>query len=151
MTAGQRQAASGWVASAKEWAPIITVVIAVIYFGKEGITALVGPIKVGTQVELTSIAGRVSALEEAQKAFVTSQAATVDEIRSTKAAILDKINSMPRLTDFSDQSAHLSRLDERMNKVESAAATLSAQVAGLDTRESNIEVHQPYRNPPGRQ
>lgn len=149
MTQNQRQTASNWIAGAKDWAGVITVAIALIYLGGQAITTLAGPIKMGNQVDLASITGRVTALEEAQKSLIASQAATVNEIRDAKASILDKINSLPRSTDYFDQSTHLTKLDDRMNKVESDENGLSAKIGGVDTRLSNLEGRQPYRNPTG--
>lgn len=149
MTAGQRHAVVTFGSIVKEWSAPAGGLIVFVYFGWGLITGIAGPIKMGTQVDLASLGSRVTALEMAQKAFETAQAATVDEIRNTKTAIIDRINSMPRLTDYSDQRDHLARLDERMNKVEVAQGELGQKAGGIETRVSTLEGRQPYRNPTG--
>jgi hypothetical protein len=148
VTAGQR--AGGLVSGIKEWAPATGGIIAAMYFFLQGITLLTGGMKTMNQFDLTSIGSRVTVLEEAQKTAAATQAATVDEIRNTKAAILDRLNSMPRLTDYSAQDTHLSRLDERIGKAEVTEGTLSARLDSLDGRVGTLEGRQPYRNPQGR-
>jgi hypothetical protein len=147
MTAGQRQAAISFGSIIKEWMPAVGGTIAVIYFFVKIVSAIGGPIKMGTQVDLTSMGTRVTALEDAQKVAAATQTAMVDEIRNTKTAIIDKINAMPRPTDYSDQSAHLSKLDDRMGKQDVATADLSARVSSIEGQLGR----QPYRNPQGRQ
>jgi hypothetical protein len=60
------------------------------------------------------------------------------QLQMTKDQILDRLNQLPRISDFSSQDGRLTNLETRMSKAETSIGTLQ----GL------LDRPQPFRDPP---
>lgn len=127
-----KQIVGGWLASLKEWSPIVTCVIAAIYFGSGLLTGLVGPLRPQTQIDQDTLRSQLASLQ------------------ATSDRIIARLDALPRPSDYQAQDQHLGRIDgalaalgDRLTQDEIGVANVKGRV---DTLWSGTASQ--IRNPP---
>jgi hypothetical protein len=156
MTQGQGQkAASDILSSIKEWSPVGAFMIGLGYCIFAIITALVGPLIPKSQLDQEALKTQLTVIQATQTSQLNSiqaaQTAQFNEMKEAQANIMDRLNIMPRPSDYEEQKQHLVRIDnafgavgDRFNKDEITTSGIDGRVSALE----NAARGGLYRNPP---
>lgn len=132
MTAAQRQTVGGWLGRAEKPVTTIGGLIVIIYFLTWTVSYFFGPLIPKNQIDQDALKTQLTAIQTAQTAKLDSiQAAQTTQLNSIQASqtaqfnetkvaqerIMNRLDAMPRPSDYAEQQQHLARIDQTFNAI----------------------------------